>query len=151
MFRVLTILAIATALSGAAADLERDAREIESMLIAPCCFSQQVSVHQSPAADEVRADVRVRLAAGQTRREILDAYVARYGKRILAEPPAEGFDLTLYLVPIFTLLLSGAALGFVVRRFARRKPQRTGTADATAPPADVDAETRLDDELRDLD
>ena len=72
---VIGALSLAVAGAGVAADVEREAREIEAMLIAPCCFSQQVSVHQSPAADEVRADVRARLAAGETRQQILDAYV----------------------------------------------------------------------------
>ena len=63
-------LAISPVLSGP--DLEREARVVDAMLIAPCCFSQQVSVHQSPAADEVRRDVRRRLAEGQSRQRAPD-------------------------------------------------------------------------------
>ena len=76
---------------GTAVDVEAEARAIDAMLIAPCCFTQQVSVHPSPAAEDVRRDVRARLAAGQTRQQILDTYLARYGTRILAAPPARGF------------------------------------------------------------
>jgi cytochrome c-type biogenesis protein CcmH/NrfF len=93
-------------------DLEREARSLEAALIAPCCFSQQVSVHESPASDEVRRDVRARLAAGQTRQQILDAYVKEYGKRILAVPPPEGFDVTLYVTPIAVFVLT-AVVGVV--------------------------------------
>ncbi|HUL74628.1 MAG TPA: cytochrome c-type biogenesis protein CcmH, partial [Vicinamibacterales bacterium] len=82
-----------------AAALEREAHAIDDALVAPCCFTQQVSVHHSQAAEDVREDVRVRLASGQTREQILDAYVGIYGKRILAEPPPAGFDLTLYVAP----------------------------------------------------
>src|SRR5450759_2307478 len=91
---LLLTLSIGMPQTGAA--LEREAREIDAMLVAPCCFSQQVSVHQSAAAQDVKDDVRRRLAAGETRQQILDAYVTEYGKHILAEPPAEGFDLMLY-------------------------------------------------------
>jgi cytochrome c-type biogenesis protein CcmH len=137
----------------AQADLEREARAIESMLIAPCCFSQQVSVHQSPAADEVRRDVRARLAARQTRQQILDAYVDQYGARILAEPPSS--TLTFYLPPIIAFVGSAGLLVWFVRRFARRAPT-PAPADAAldrAPQASAsaNAEQRLDDELRDLD
>lgn len=127
------------------ADVEREARAIEAMLIAPCCFSQQVSVHQSAAAQEVRRDVRTRLAAGQTRQEILDAYVARYGKRILAAPPAAGFDLTLYLMPIAIFLASAVLMALMLGRFAARR------AAEASPPFDEEMQRRLDDELRELD
>jgi cytochrome c-type biogenesis protein CcmH len=153
MKRLLTLAAMMwTVVVLAGADQEREARAIETMLVAPCCFSQQVSEHQSEAADEVRRDVRARLAAAQTRQEILDAYVAQYGKRILAEPPARGFDAVLYVLPAVTLVLSAGLLAVVVRRFARARaaPATTGPDGGAAPP-DPDDEARLDDELRDLD
>lgn len=143
---LIAALAFGPVLSGA--DVEREARAIEAMIIAPCCFSQQVSVHQSPAADEVRKDVRARLAAGETRQQILDAYVAQYGKRILAEPPAKGFDLALYVLPPLLLILSAALVVMVLRRFSRR-PALVADSPLPAPSGTYDA--RLDDELRDLD
>lgn len=132
-------------LSGAA--LEQEARAIDAMLIAPCCFSQQVSVHQSAAAREVKEDVRRRLAAGENRQQILDAYVAQYGKRILAEPPATGFDLTLYIVPFAMLVASIGVISLLIRRVTTRGPAASG-ADTDIPHA---VDERLDDELRDLD
>ena len=145
------LVSLAFVALAAQADLEREARDIEAMLIAPCCFSQQVSVHQSEAADEVRRDVRARLAAGQTRQQILDAYVETYGARILAEPPSS--TLTFYLPPIIAFVASAGLLLLVVRRFARRS---TAPAQAAIDPAprsspSAAAELRLDDELRDLD
>jgi cytochrome c-type biogenesis protein CcmH len=129
-------------------DVEREARALEAMLIAPCCFSQQVSVHQSGAADEVRQDVRLRLARGETREQIVQAYVDQYGKRILAQPPAEGFDRALYVLPPLLLLGSAAMVIWLVRRFSSR-------AVAVAEPARAvpagDYDQKLDDELRDLD
>ena len=131
-----------------AGDLEREARALEAMIVAPCCFRQQVSVHQSPAADEVRKDVRLRLAAGETREQILNAYVAQYGKRILVEPPAEGFDLALYVLPPLLLVLSAALVVVLIRRFSRRPAL---VADVAPPVAAGAYDARLDDELRDLD
>jgi cytochrome c-type biogenesis protein CcmH len=148
MKSVLLVAFLALGQSMPGPDLEREARALEAMLIAPCCFSQQVSVHHSPAADDVRKDVRARLAAGQTREQILNAYVGQYGKRILAEPPAEGFDRALYVLPPLLLLGSAALVIWVVRRFS-------GRAVAVAEPARVaasgDYDQKLDDELRDLD
>lgn len=143
---LIVALAFGPVLSGA--DIEREARAIEAMLIAPCCYSQQVSVHQSPAADEVRKDVRARLAAGETREQILEAYVGQYGKRILAEPPAQGFDLALHVLPPLLLILSAALVVVVLRRFSHRTAVLPA-GPVTTTPGNYDA--RLDDELRDMD
>ena len=134
------------------AELEREAREIEALVIAPCCFSQQVSVHNSPAATEMRRDIRVRLAAGQDRPRILAAYTAEYGDRILAEPPARGFNRVLYLLPPILGLAGIGLLVVVVRNFTRRG--RVAPAAATpndATPARREMDDRLDEELRNLD
>jgi cytochrome c-type biogenesis protein CcmH len=131
---------------------ETEARAIEAMLIAPCCFSQQLSVHESPASDEVRRDVRARLAAGETRRQILDAYVAQYGKRILAEPPAAGFDLTLYVAPAIVFVATAAFGLLAIRRFTRRALMQSNRPDGPVG-TDVSSseEEKLDDELREMD
>jgi cytochrome c-type biogenesis protein CcmH len=130
---------------------ERQARQLEAALIAPCCWTQQVSVHQSPAADALRRDIRRQLAAGLTPRQILDGYVAQYGERILAEPPARGFSRMLYVLPVVLLVLSAAGLAGLVRPVARRTgpalPPELERPDAAA----SEYRARLDAELRDLD
>lgn len=148
MTTVMLIVALGLSPMPSGPDLEREARALEAMIIAPCCYSQQVSVHQSPAADGVRKDVRLRLGAGETREQILNAYVSQYGKRILAEPPAEGFDLALYVLPPLLLILSAALVIVVVRRFSRRPAV---VMEVSAPVSSATYDARLDDELRDLD
>jgi cytochrome c-type biogenesis protein CcmH len=134
-----------------AANVDILAREIESALIAPCCFRQQVSVHSSPAADEVRHDVRTRLAAGQTRAQILDAYVAQYGKRILAEPPAEGVGVALQIVPVVMAVIGVVLLVLVVRHLTSRRPPVPAAAGPGQVGLTVEEHAQLDEVLRDLD
>ncbi len=98
--------------------LAQETQRVAGKLMAPCCYSQQASVHQSDAAEEVRQDVRARLGRGESDAQILDAYVARYGKRILAEPPAVGFDLALYVFPVIVFGLSLLGVAMVLRRFS---------------------------------
>ncbi len=131
-------------------ELEREARTLETKLVAPCCWSQQVSVHQSPAAEEIRQDVRRRLSRGETSPQILDDYVVQFGERILVEPPARGYKLMLYVFPPIALFVSAAAVTMWVRRSAR---QGAGAAPPDAErSANGDAyEARLEEELRDLD
>jgi cytochrome c-type biogenesis protein CcmH len=153
---MLSPLAIVLALSTAApvalpAELEREARNLETAIVAPCCWSQQVSVHQSPAADQVRQDIRKRLARGETRQQILDDYVVQFGERILVEPPARGYKLMLYVFPPVALVVSAAGIVAIVRRATARRRTTTSGETAAAPPPSDAYRDRLDDELRDLD
>jgi cytochrome c-type biogenesis protein CcmH len=150
---IAAILALALTIPGmpGAADVEQEARTLEAMLIAPCCFTQQVSIHRSEAAEEVRRDVRRRLAAGETREAILAAYVQQYGAQILAEPPADGFSALLYLLPPIGFALSAGLVFAFVRRFASRGTLASQPP-VTAPPGVEDRyAAELDEALRDLD
>jgi cytochrome c-type biogenesis protein CcmH len=133
--------------------IEREAKQIEAMLIAPCCWSQQVSLHQSPVADDIKANIRRMLAQNKTRQQILDAYVAEYGDRILAEPPARGFSAALYVLPWVFLAGSIGLVVTVVRRLRASAPRVPALASAPrAPSPESEAEAdRLDEELRNLD
>ena len=153
LLRTLVVLTLALTMSGSVAgsEIEAPARELEAMLIAPCCFSQQVSVHHSAAADEVRQDIRKRLSDGETREQILDAYVAQYGKRILAQPPAEDMARVLYILPPLALVLTAAIVVMIVRRFTASQAAQAPGAYSTPLRVDERYGAELDEELRDLD
>ncbi|MEI6666984.1 MAG: cytochrome c-type biogenesis protein CcmH [Acidobacteriota bacterium] len=153
---ILTSFVVALLLATAPPDpqaMEQEAKQIETMLIAPCCWMQQVSLHQSPASDEIKANIRRLLAQSRTRQQILDAYVAEYGDRILAEPPARGFSAALYVLPWFFLAGSIGVVVLVVRRLrAPAAVAQAPAAAAAAAPLETGAEAdRLDEELRNLD
>jgi cytochrome c-type biogenesis protein CcmH len=136
--------------------LEREAKVIEHLVIAPCCWTQPVSDHQSQASDEVKQQLRAWLAAGMTRQQVLDAFVERYGPRILAEPPNRGFGRFLYVTPVAVFGLSAVGLFVLVRKLtAGRNAEPDSVASQAAAPretaVDRTYEERLDDELRDLD
>jgi cytochrome c-type biogenesis protein CcmH len=151
----LFLLAPLAALTVGAADgiprlepaLEREAKEIENLLIAPCCWRQPVSDHYSPAADKVRVDVREKLEAGMGRQEIVQAYVAQYGNRILSRPPAQGFNYMAYIMP-FVFLVAGAAVALVVIR--RLRPGQPQAEQAPPPRTEIPPEyaKRLEKELQ---
>ena len=64
------------------------AQRVEGELIAPCCWVQPVAVHDSQAARDIKREVRELVAQGKTEQQILDTFIARYGEKILAAPPA---------------------------------------------------------------
>ena len=96
--------------------IEDRARALDSELRCPVC--QGTSIDDSPVAfaAEMRAVVREQLAAGASDQEIRDYFVERYGVWILLAPPAQGFELALWLAP--GVLVAGGA--FVLVRRARR-------------------------------
>jgi len=139
--------------------LEKEARQLERMLIAPCCWLAPVSEHASPASEEVKQQIREWLGRGMTREQVLDAFVERYGARILAEPPNKGAGRYLYVAPWLVFGLSALGLVVLVKRLtasraAAAPAPKTPPAPAEPAAADPDRrayEERLDDELRDLD
>ena len=149
----LTQITIALWLAVAAADpqaLEQQAKQLEAKLMAPCCWAQQVSLHQSPAADEVKQNIRRLRAEGKTSQQILDSYVAEYGDRILAEPPARGFNLLVYVAP-WVFLVASVGLVVVVIRRLRAVNAAPASAGRAAPAPTEDEADRIDEELRNLD
>lgn len=132
------------------AERERMAKQLETEVMAPCCWSQQVSEHQSPAASEMRADIRKRLADGQSHDEIIAAYVDQYGERILAVPRPRGFKALLFVLPPLLFLATAALVVVVIRRAARRGASAS-TEPVLAPAGSARLDRQLDDELRDLD
>lgn len=145
----LTVLLVLLATPAPAQDVERDARAIEAMLVAPCCWTQQVSLHQSEAATKIKQEIRLALREGRTRDQILDAYVTQYGPAILIEPPVRGFGASLYVLPVVALAASVLLVGMVVRRFTRRG--QAAEQPEAAPVATGALADRLDEELKDLD
>jgi cytochrome c-type biogenesis protein CcmH len=84
-------------------------------LIAPCCWSQPVEDHWSSAAEEARENVAAMILAGNSDRQIRDAFIARYGERILAEPEGTK-SVILTSVPIAALICGGCFLAWYLRR-----------------------------------
>lgn len=65
------------------------ARELEGKLIAPCCWTQTLDIHDSPIADQLRAEISQRLHRGERAATIEDDLAARYGEKIRAVPRGE--------------------------------------------------------------
>lgn len=80
--------------------------------------------------DKMMAEVEARVASGESDSLILQSFVQEYGPRVLVVPPARGFDLTAWLMPIF-VSLAGLTLAIVlVQRWRDRglKPQSASVA-----------------------
>jgi cytochrome c-type biogenesis protein CcmH/NrfF len=120
--------------------LEARTKAVASHLRCPVC--QGLSLQDSPSglAQEMRNVVKEQLRAGKSEEEVKAYFVSKYGEWILLEPPARGFNLAVYLLPV-GLLVGGAVLVVTLaRKWSRGGEPR--------PPAQPETEEELEPELK---
>ncbi len=105
--------------------LEERAQSLDRRLMCPVCPAETIDQTQAELGVQMRALVRQKLQAGESEQEILDFFVEKYGKSVLAEPPQEGFNLVVWVVPPVALA-GGLALFWMATRQVgqRRRPER---------------------------
>ncbi len=104
-------------------------------------------------AQDARAQIRAKLAAGVAPDAIIASYRERHGAAALAVPPDEGMDRVWWALPVTVVLLAGGGLWGLGRRWRRRArdaAMRDGAGDATAGERTEALEARLEAELRRL-
>ncbi len=104
-----------------------------------------LSVSSSPVALQERTFIREQIAAGKDKEQIKAALVEEYGEGVLAEPGRDGFNATLWIVPIVLVLLAAVGIGIAIKRW------RGNAVDAprggAPPPLSAEDARRLDAEL----
>lgn len=87
----------------------------------PCCWQQNLTVHESPIANGLRASIKDMVEEGRTDQQIRDAMVTQYGRRILSLPEGTA-QSWLFATP---WVIAGTALiGLIefIRRLGRAQP-----------------------------
>jgi cytochrome c-type biogenesis protein CcmH len=142
-----TLLALLFAAPAAASERHPTLNELEHEVMCPTCH-ELLAFSDAPVADRIRAFVRRRIKAGDTKSEIKHRLVSEFGEAVLAAPPRHGFDLLAWLLPLLGLAGSGAAILVLARRWTRqaREPSKSLQAD-DADPLDPSLARRLDEEL----
>ncbi|QLC26770.1 cytochrome c-type biogenesis protein CcmH [Parasphingopyxis algicola] len=96
---------------------EAEARELMESLRCLVCQGQSIADSDADMAQDMRALVRRRIAAGEEPEEIRNWLVDRYGRWITYDPPIDGVTWPLWLLPI---ALIGAGVWLARGRFRRR-------------------------------
>jgi cytochrome c-type biogenesis protein CcmH len=145
--RLAALLALAAALVGAAPAAASESKptsaELESELVCPVCETT-LDTSDAPVARRMKAFIRARIAAGDTKSEIKAKLVDQFGPAVLAVPPRKGFDWIAWVLPLVGLAAGAAAVAVVAWRWSH---SRSADEDAPPPPLDPELERRLDDEL----
>lgn len=136
----------------AGAELDDLTARVANQLRCPVCRNQSVLESSSTLAREMQAEIRRRLARGETPEEVKAYFVSRYGEWILLQPPAKGINLLVYVLPVLALLVGGYVVFRLVRSWTGRTPagEAAGGADAGARSAGPDADELSPEEERRL-
>jgi cytochrome c-type biogenesis protein CcmH len=148
---VVAMLVILAALAGQAAAApvdENTVREVGEQLRCVVCQSLSVADSPSGTANQMRAIIRERLAAGQTPEQIKAYFVDKYGLWILLAPPRQGFSLLVWVVPFVGLLAGLVLVAVLVTRWSRR-PRIAETSPSAI--VDESMRRRINRELADFD
>jgi len=128
------------------------ASAIEGRLMAPCCWTQTIDIHDSPISLSMRHEIRRRLRNGESPEAIQASFVDRYGPKIMAVQ--EGSHLKSVFVGLSVVMGgAGVAAAMMIGRWRKQsKPkdaQKASKDDAKATRDQWDE--KLDAELRNLD
>ncbi|MGI8715452.1 MAG: cytochrome c-type biogenesis protein [Solirubrobacteraceae bacterium] len=109
---------------------------------------EPLAVAQSPEAFRERDYIRGLILQGQNRQQIEHNLVEQYGPAVLAKPPAQGFNLFVYIIPPVVLLLGIIMLVITIPRWRRRTREAAAVAPASShPELSADDARRLDEDL----
>jgi cytochrome c-type biogenesis protein CcmH len=117
--------------------------DIEDEVMCTICGTA-LQLANSPQAERERAFINELISKGKTKDEIKDALVEQYGPAVLAVPKAEGFDLTVFVIPVVGVLLVLIAVGLAARRWRRSG----GGDEPPTAPVDPVEDDRLDADMR---
>jgi cytochrome c-type biogenesis protein CcmH len=149
-FALLGTLFLALVCAGTAAGSESHPTlaELEKEIICPTCHTT-LELSNAPIADRIRAFIRARIAAGDTKSEIKSKLVAQFGESVLAAPPKKGFNLLAWALPLAGILIAALSVGLLARRWSHVRPEPVAGASSVngRGPLDPELERRLDEEL----
>ena len=100
------------------------------------CQNETIAASRADLAVDLRKQIRIKLKAGQSKTQIVDFMVERYGDFVLYRPPFKATTLLLWLGPFLLLALALGLMAANIRR-RRRATQAEGWTAAQAQRARV--------------
>ena len=134
----LVLLAHAKEAEPASSNPELEARvlAIGAELRCLVCQNETIAASHADLAVDLRQQIRLKLQAGQSKEQIVDFMVARYGEFVLYRPRLEARTVLLWLGPFALLVVALLTLVVNVRR-RRRSALASDWSDAQAQRARV--------------
>lgn len=135
------ILALAASPPPASAE-EAWSADMVDTLMSPYCPGRTLRSCPSPDAGELIVWIEEQESQGRDAEVVYAQLLAEFGDEIRQAPPASGFGVAAYAIPVLAFLAGGALVAVFLRR--------QGRSDGEAPPApalDPELERLVDEEL----
>lgn len=91
-------------------DLARATGELTALMRCPVCQGLSVAASTTPSARAMKAKAEELLALGYDEEQVLTHFESAYGEFIRLTPRAEGFNLTVWILPVMVLCLGGVLI-----------------------------------------
>ncbi len=134
-----------TALAQEDQPTDDEVNEVAKGMYCPVCPNEPLDVCSTQACIQWRGTIREKLAQGWSKEQIEDYFVAQYGDRVLATPPATGLNWAIYVLPPIAFIAGAVILAGAVRSW--RKPSELEMDGAVETPEDPYVD-RVEEELQ---
>src|SRR5262249_55224819 len=116
------LLAFALAFASVAVAAQPTQQEVEESLTCQCGCG--LTVHacnhiQCGSGEPMKKEIAERLARGESKDQILNAFTQKFGEKVLSSPTWQGFNRLAWIMPFAVVLTAGAILAVVIRRRAQ--------------------------------
>lgn len=142
---LLALLNIWPSYAGAVDDYD----EIIGGLMCPACLDhgEILASGRDAGSEEAKADIKRRLGAGESKEQIIEAYVAQYGEVIRAVPTKTGFNAMAWIIPPIATICGIAIVYFAITTWVRNhSDQQKGAKQGIE--VDLVDQARIDEEMR---
>lgn len=121
--------------------------QLEADLVCTTCH-EPLDESSSPLAQQMKAFIRQKIAAGWSKDRIENYFVAELGPQVLAVPRSHGFDLLAWLLPFAAIVFGAGAVAAGARAWSRNRDDAGNpTPVVDEPPLAPGLELRVDQEL----
>ncbi len=140
---------VALAQSGSPPTITDDqVNAIAKELYCPVCENVPLDVCGTQACEQWRELIRQKLAEGWSSVQIKQYFVDQYGYRVLATPPARGFNWLIYVIPPLSILAGGFILYRALRSWKTSQMVNKHQGDNSLLNKKDDYLTRIEEELK---
>lgn len=120
---------------------------VARQLFCPVCENTPLDVCPTQACAQWRELIRTKLSEGWSAEQIKQYFATQYGARVLSEPPKQGLNWLVYIVPPVLMLIGVYILFRAVQ--SMRKPLPVIEQEAETPLSDSDEYLRrVEEELK---
>jgi cytochrome c-type biogenesis protein CcmH len=124
-----------------------DVNAVARQLFCPVCENTPLDVCPTQACAQWRALIREKLEQGWTADQIKQYFAEQYGARVLAEPPRQGLNWLVYVIPP-VLMLIGVFILYRAFQSMRRPVSLDANETEVVEPSSDEYLRRVEEELK---